>query len=577
MKPYVKRVLSLLTALMLLGALSVPAHAEAPAEDLPSALDAFIAEHADTTAGLAVCVVDREAVSYENYVGYADREDGIPVTADTVFEWGSASKLLVWVSVMQLWEQGLVDLDADIRIYLPEGFLHNLRYDKPVTMRDLMNHRAGFQEMIPEIFLPAGRPIPSLEQALRRHEPTQVYEPDTVTAYSNWGTALAGYIVQRVSGQDYCDYVHEHIFAPLGMAHTALAPDLHDNPWVQEQRTSLQCYTADGELIPDCVCTIPLYPAGMVTGTLEDFAAFARALLRRDCPLFTAPETAETLFAPSFVYPGTDIPANCHGFWMIPYGIPVYGHGGNTAGCSANLLLDREGGRALTIMTNQQYESVYNEDLPELVFGPYEADESRSLPKGFYRTSRTVLQGPLKLYSAGYTMFDGKDLQEFWIPDGPDARQVYSPYGALLKLPTLTVITELALLLGWALAELFSLGILAAWPLAALRRRRCGPVAKADPRRPLRRCGALVLQASCALLVYAVTFLFRYAPLPSYHWVFVLCLLMAVGIPVLCILFLRRPRAETRGARALDVLSLCSLAALELNLLYWQLYAFWAL
>ena len=127
MKGFVKRFLALLLMLGLLSALSVAALA-APEKELAQTLDAYIAAHSDTTAGLAVCVLDRSDILYENYVGYADRENDLSVTEETVFEWGSTSKLLVWVSVMQLWEQGLLELDADIRDYLPEGFLHNLRY-----------------------------------------------------------------------------------------------------------------------------------------------------------------------------------------------------------------------------------------------------------------------------------------------------------------------------------------------------------------------------------------------------------------------------------------------------------------
>ena len=96
------------------------------------------------------------------------------------------------------------------------------------------------------------------------HEPEQIYEPGTVTAYSNWGVALAAYIVECVSGMSFADYVHQNIFEPLGMEHTAIAVNLSDNTWVQEQRSELECYTIDGELIEDCFYYITLYPAAPV-------------------------------------------------------------------------------------------------------------------------------------------------------------------------------------------------------------------------------------------------------------------------------------------------------------------------
>lgn len=131
--------------------------------------------------------------------------------------WGSATKSRVWISVMQLWEQGKIDLDADIREYLPADFLTNLRYGAPVTITHLMNHNAGFQEAYADLFVKDPGAVRSLEDALKAHEPEQIYAPGTVTAYSNWGVALAGYIVERISGEDFAGYVHRHIFEPLGM------------------------------------------------------------------------------------------------------------------------------------------------------------------------------------------------------------------------------------------------------------------------------------------------------------------------------------------------------------------------
>lgn len=128
-----------------------------------------------------------------------------------MYEWGSISKLMVWVSVMQLVEEGKIDLKADIQRYLPEDFITNLRFDKPITMIDLMNHQAGFQDTY-FIQTPHKSELTSLEATLRTRQPKQVYAPVEHTAYSNWGAALAAYIVQRVSGMDYVSYVHDHIF-----------------------------------------------------------------------------------------------------------------------------------------------------------------------------------------------------------------------------------------------------------------------------------------------------------------------------------------------------------------------------
>ena len=138
---------------------------------------------------------------YEGAFGYADRENGIVADADTVYEWGSISKTLVWVSVMQLWERGEIDLEKDIREYLPENFLRKLKYDDPITMLNLMNHNAGWSENVWAFQTDDEEEIKSLGEILQETEPVQVYRPGEVSSYSNYGAALAGYVVECITEQ----------------------------------------------------------------------------------------------------------------------------------------------------------------------------------------------------------------------------------------------------------------------------------------------------------------------------------------------------------------------------------------
>ena len=232
---FFKHCLTVLTCgLLALGA----GHAYADQQKLPSGtpydqigqkIEDYYKEHEKTSAGLATSVFDKDGQTiYQNNFGYVDKEKKLAVDDNSVFEWGSATKLTVWVSVMQLWEEGKIDLKTDIKEYLPKDFLKGkLTYDKPITMLDLMNHQAGFGDT----GLAKGT-SKNLGDTLKKVHIYQAYEPGTVTAYSNFGTALAGYIVERISRQSYADYVHEHIFEPLDMRHTALLPDLSDNPYV---------------------------------------------------------------------------------------------------------------------------------------------------------------------------------------------------------------------------------------------------------------------------------------------------------------------------------------------------------
>ena len=132
------------------------AHAYADQQKLPSGtsydqigqkIENYYQEHEKTSAGLATSVFDKDGNTlYQNNFGYMDKEKKLAVDDNSVFEWGSTTKIMVWVSVMQLWEEGKLDLNADIKEYLPKDFLTNLKYDKPITMLDLMNHQAGFED-----------------------------------------------------------------------------------------------------------------------------------------------------------------------------------------------------------------------------------------------------------------------------------------------------------------------------------------------------------------------------------------------------------------------------------------------
>lgn len=155
--------------------------------------------------------------------------------------------------------------------------------------------------------------ILSLEDYLTAIQPRQVFAPGQATAYSNWGVALAGFIVERVSGVPFYEYVRENIFFPLGMDHSALNASLSDNPWVKEQREKLQCYTADGTLMPESMVYFSMYPAGSCTSTLEDFTAFGRALLDRESPLFHESSTYDAFLEPTSYFGDTEIPLNHHG------------------------------------------------------------------------------------------------------------------------------------------------------------------------------------------------------------------------------------------------------------------------
>jgi CubicO group peptidase (beta-lactamase class C family) len=176
--------------------------------DVQAFLDGFMPMQLEreNIAGAVVLVVKNGAVFFAKGYGYSDVEKKVPVTTDaTLFRPGSISKLFTWTAVMQLVEQGKLDLDQDINKYL--DFTIPAKFGKPITLRNLMTHTPGFEEQIKDLINEEGAPMATLKQHLSQHIPERIFPPGTTPAYSNYGAALAGYIVERVSGRPFNDYV----------------------------------------------------------------------------------------------------------------------------------------------------------------------------------------------------------------------------------------------------------------------------------------------------------------------------------------------------------------------------------
>ena len=167
--------------------------------------------------GAVVAVVKDGQILTARGFGFADLDKRTPVDPDrTLFRPGSVSKLVTWTAVMQMVEQHKLDLDHDVNGYL--DFKIPSREGQPVTLRHLMTHTGGFEETAKSIiYYDTKYPIP-LDVYLKRWIPQRIFAPGTTPAYSNWGTALAAYMVQRASGEPFEDYVERHIFTPLAMS-----------------------------------------------------------------------------------------------------------------------------------------------------------------------------------------------------------------------------------------------------------------------------------------------------------------------------------------------------------------------
>ncbi len=235
------------------------------------------------------------------------------------------SKLFTWTAVMQLVEQGKLDLDRDVNTYL--DFKIPDAYGQPITLKNILTHTPGFEEQIKDLFT-VGSESPNLGAYLKTHIPGRIYPPGTVPAYSNYGAALAGYIVERVSGRPFNQYVEENIFKPLGMTHST---------FVQPLPLALAPFMSNGYQLasdgPKPFEMVVAFPAGSLSSTGADMARFMMAHLQ-DGQLGDArilrPETARLMHSRLFAL---DAAANgmCYGFYEESRnGHRIIGHAGDT-------------------------------------------------------------------------------------------------------------------------------------------------------------------------------------------------------------------------------------------------------
>ncbi len=361
-------------------------------------------------ASWSAVIFGKDEIIYSGSGGYVDKEKKITPDENTVYEWGSISKTMIWVSAMQLWEKGKLDLEKDIREYLPEGFLKKLRYDDPITMIDLMNHKGGWQPTLYTIQTKNESEIMSLGDALQYSEPVQIFRPGEVSAYSNWSAALAGYVIECISGISYGEYLHKNILEPLEMNHTSVMPDYKDTQWVREQREKLKSYqiSEDSDEVTEKslgtnMTFINIYPAGSVTGTIGDLTKYGQALLKGT--LFQKSDTAKQMFQATDFYDNGKTPAMSHGFFNRSYNVETVGHSGGTDACSANFELDLSSEIGMAVMTNQFMESVFCDGITKIVFGSEKSAESQQLSRneditGHYMASSVYYAGPMRFISA---------------------------------------------------------------------------------------------------------------------------------------------------------------------------------
>ena len=453
----------------------------------------------DRVPGAVVSVVSGRDTVFAKGYGEADAEHGVAFSPSrSLVRIASITKLFTWTAVMQQVAAGRLDLDADVNRYLT-AFKVPATFPRPVTLRDLMDHTAGFEERIIATAARTAADMPSLEKFLADDMPARIRPPGEVSAYSNYGAALAGYIVGQVSGESYEDYVRRHLLDPLGMTHSTAA-----QPVPAGLAGDLAGSVDSDELtrIPFEFDTLP--PDGSISATADDMARFMIAHLHPGGGILTD-AAAEQMHARSFAA-DPRLGGFAHGFMdRTMNGHRVLMHDGSWEGFESALVLVPDCDLGLFVSANGTggIESVG--DLMPTFFDRFAPEQEAPAPAtagsssvtgpraGFYKPARhnestieklNTLLGPARLTVGedGVVHFKGKD----WTPHGggvyqpadgsdrlvfldKDGRRYVATDGPTYQLmgPAETLPTNLVVLLVFAVPALTALAV----PVAALVRR----------------------------------------------------------------------------------------------------------
>ncbi|MBL4639529.1 MAG: beta-lactamase family protein [Kordiimonadaceae bacterium] len=355
----IKKITTVICGSILALGLTVPSSAlELSDLKKPGVAEAFIdglvlplmREH-NSPSGSVSIIKDGELVFAKGY-GFQNIEKQIKATAgSTLFRPGSISKLFTWVAVMQMVEQNKLDLDADVNKYLTNYQIKDTYPGRPVTMRHIMTHSAGFEDggMGYLIIEDANDAIP-LADAMKKYQPSRVNPPGAQTAYSNYATAVAGLIVENLSGLGFNDYIQKNIFDVLGMDNSSFYEPLPES--LDNNMAVAYAYEAGKYVSKPFEIVANFSPAGAASATATDMAIFAQAILNggeyNGARILTA-ETTKQMLTRNFSH-DPRIMGMALGFYETEHnGTRLVGHGGDTIYFHSDLAIDQSNDLAFFI------------------------------------------------------------------------------------------------------------------------------------------------------------------------------------------------------------------------------------
>lgn len=542
----------------------------------PVALDAWMdgrigsAIERGDLGSVSVVVVDRSGQVYSRGWGHADRARRVRMDPSThLVRPGSVSKLFTWIAVMQLVERGRIDLDADVNTYLDFRIPAD-GHATPVTMRHLMTHRAGFEERVGDLIVSDPSRVITNAQWLRAKVPARVFPPGQVPAYSNYGTALAGYIVERVSGVPFEQYVRDRVMVPMGMTRATFAQPV-PAALAGDEALAYDRASKGSEAFEWVVPS----PAGSLSATPEDMGRFMTALLSGRAPL--KPATLEQMWRFEVRAHPSLLPMALGFYRADRGGHRILAHGGDTRFFHSDLLLMPDAGIGLFIAISgngpEGQGPALRKDVVEGFIDRFLPARARAAAAGAavkgqadgvagrYQSSRAsftnvlAFLNPLQAFEVVAhedgslltpALRDRAGVPVRWLPFAPDVWR--SPDGHTLLAATrdgaghvtqlgLSTVSSIVvwhpmqasalhlpmLLAAYAVLMLVLLGV----PVRAVLRRRFGVAFAPDGTRRIIRWGVLVLVLGTVALVMAIANAMTLAPADA--WIRAAQLLMLVG------------------------------------------------
>jgi CubicO group peptidase (beta-lactamase class C family) len=304
--------------------------------------------------GAGIALVRDDDIEWVGGIGYADRAVHTPVTGDTHFRLGSISKTFVALAIVQLWENGLVDLDDTVEEIVPEVAIANPWHDTdPVRVIHLLQHTAGFDDMhFNERYVVDGVELPLVEVLDRNPRSRRVrWRPGTRMSYSNPGYAIAALVIERVAGEAYEDYIRREIFDPLAMHRSSFRLTIEDEPLLAQGYSGP---TGPPVGFPQ----IHLRPAGNMHSSAREMGRFVQMMLNwgeLDTDAVVDPEYLATMEQPSATLAAsaglrTGYASGLFTTLTLPY--RVIGHGGAIDGFLSNFAYSPARDAGFVILVN---------------------------------------------------------------------------------------------------------------------------------------------------------------------------------------------------------------------------------